>query len=207
MPSTQDVARSRIDDLPVLVVAAAQTEGRGRSGTKWLTADRALATSLAFRHEPGDSRPLSLMAGLAATLATEGTTLKWPNDVLRGDAKTGGILVERSDDVTVVGLGLNLWWPEPPPDATALFGDDPGEDTYVEIGALWGAELNRLIDSDGWPIDRYRDVCTTLGREISWEPDGVGRAVDVTDEGGLVVEVSGKRHTIHSGAVRHVRSA
>jgi biotin-(acetyl-CoA carboxylase) ligase len=45
----------------------------------------------------------------------------------------------------------------------------------------------------------------TLGSEITWEPEGSGVAVDITAEGELVVERDGKRQTINSGAIRHVR--
>ncbi|HUG08081.1 MAG TPA: biotin--[acetyl-CoA-carboxylase] ligase [Acidimicrobiia bacterium] len=203
--STQDVARERLDDLPVLVLASGQTWGRGRSGAEWLTADRALAASLAFRHAEGEERPLSLMAGVAAARATEGTALKWPNDVVVDHAKVGGILVERTGDTTVVGLGLNLWWPSPPDGMDALFPEDPGEEAHAEIGALWGAELMEAIDGKGWQIDEYRRACATIGRDITWEPDGAGRAVDVADDGALVVETSTGRETLYSGAVSHVR--
>lgn len=205
MPSTQDVARERLEDLPVLVLASGQTRGRGRSGADWLTADRALATSLAFHHAEGEERPLSLMAGVAALRATEGTSLKWPNDVVADHAKVGGILVERSGDTTVIGLGLNLWWPSAPEGMGALFTQDPGEEAHAEIGALWGAELMEAIDGEGWQIDEYRRACATIGRDITWEPDGAGRAVDVADDGALVVETSTGRETLHSGAVSHVR--
>jgi biotin-(acetyl-CoA carboxylase) ligase len=62
-----------------------------------------------------------------------------------------------------------------------------------------------LIDGEGWPIDSYRNTCATLGREITWEPEGVGRAVDVAPDGGLVVDTPAGRETIYSGAIRHVR--
>jgi BirA family biotin operon repressor/biotin-[acetyl-CoA-carboxylase] ligase len=205
--STQDVARERFEDLPLLVLASGQTEGRGRSGSEWLTADRALAGSLAFDVGSGDDRPFSLMAGLAAVRATSGTSLKWPNDVLSGADKVGGILVERSDDLAVIGLGLNLWWDHTPPeDMGALFDDDPGADAHVEIGALWGAELMEMIDGDGWPIDRYRETCSTLGRQISWDPDGSGEAIDIAEDGALIVETASGRENLYSGAVKHVRA-
>jgi BirA family biotin operon repressor/biotin-[acetyl-CoA-carboxylase] ligase len=206
--STQDVARAKLEDLPLLVLAQGQTEGRGRSGSEWLTADRALAASLAFHHDSDEDRPLSLMAGVAAVRATHRTRLKWPNDVLLGDgSKVGGILVERSGDVTVVGLGLNLWWPAPPDGVSALFELDPGEDRYAEIGGLWGAELMELIDGSGWPADAYREVCMTIGRDITWEPHGAGKAVDVADDGALVVDSrDGETMALHSGAVLHVRA-
>lgn len=205
VPSTQDVARREIAELPVLVLAAGQTAGRGRSGSEWLTADRAFAVSLAFRVSGEPARPYSLIAGLAATRAFEGTTLKWPNDVLVEDWKVGGILVERSSDLVVVGFGLNLWWSEPSPGAGALLGDDPGEQAPFRMGALWGAELVELIDGEGWPVGDYRETCVTLGQEITWEPDGSGTAVDIAADGALVVDTQHGREQIYSGDVRHVR--
>jgi BirA family transcriptional regulator, biotin operon repressor / biotin---[acetyl-CoA-carboxylase] ligase len=205
VPSTQDVARDKLEELPLLVVAAEQTEGRGRSGAEWLTADRALAASLAFHHADDEERPLSLMAGVAAVRATEGTSLKWPNDVMSGEAKVGGILVERSGDVTVIGLGLNLWWPSAPEGMGALFDEDPGEEAHAEIGALWGAELMEAIDNTGWPTDDYRAMCDTIGRDITWEPDGSGRAFDIAPDGALLVETSHGVESLHSGAVSHIR--
>ena len=205
VPSTQDVAREALDDLPVLVLARRQTEGRGRVGNEWQTADRAVASSMALHLDPNDQRPFSLMAGVSAGRATEGTTLKWPNDVLLDRAKVGGILVERSGDVVVIGLGLNLWWPNAPEGAGSLYPEDPGEERFAEVGALWGAEIMRLVDDDGWPVDEYRELCVTIGREITWEPDGSGKAIDVANDGGLVVERNGLTETIHSGVVSHVR--
>jgi len=205
VPSTQDVARSEIDDLPVLVLAGGQSRGRGRSGAEWLNADRALAASLALRLGDREARPLSLMAGVAAVRATQGTTLKWPNDVMYDRLKVGGILVERSGDKAVIGLGLNLWWPEPPGGAGSLFERDPGEKAHVEIGALWAAELMEVIDGERWPIIAYREACDTIGREITWEPAGSGLAVDVDEQGGLIVETPEGTKTVHSGAVSHIR--
>jgi BirA family biotin operon repressor/biotin-[acetyl-CoA-carboxylase] ligase len=145
------------------------------------------------------------MAGLAATRAIPDSMLKWPNDVLLSGRKTGGILVERSANVTVVGLGLNLWWPEAGEGMTALHDSDPGEHAYLEVGSLWGAHLIELITADGWPIDEYRGVCATIGEDITWEPAGAGRAMGVDADGALIVETRNGVETVHSGAVRHVR--
>ena len=173
----------------------------------WENADRSLAASLIFEHGAEDHRPFSLMAGVAASRAVEGTRLKWPNDVLTGDGlKTGGILVERDEAKTVVGLGLNLWWPDAPGGAGALYENDPGPERHVELGALWGAELMDLLASPAWPIDEFRASCDTLGRQIEWEPDGRGRVVAVAEDGALVVDVDGVEERLVSGAVRHVRT-
>ena len=206
VPSTQDIARARIGDLPVLIQATGQSEGRGRTGSEWINADRALAASLAIRLPESDQRPFSLMAGVAAIRACDPASLKWPNDVMVGDLKVGGILVERSGEVVVIGLGLNLWWSDAPAGAGGVYAKDPGPEEHAEIGGLWGAELMRLLDGEGWPLDEYRSSCVTLGRQISWEPVGSGRAVDIAPAGGLIVEMSdGETRTLYSGRVSHVR--
>lgn len=205
VPSTQDVVRDELAQLPLLVIARSQTNGRGRSGAEWVSADRALAVSLGFRHGVNDHRPLSLLAGLAAVSVTKGTTLKWPNDVMSGQGKVGGILVERGGDHTIVGLGLNLWWPDAPTGIAALQEHDPGPAMYAEIGSVWGAEMMHLVETPGWPIERYREICDTIGKKIYWEPGGTGRAIDVDETGGLVVETPEGTKIVYSGEVRHVR--
>jgi biotin-[acetyl-CoA-carboxylase] ligase BirA-like protein len=202
--STQDMARSELDTLPVIVAAQRQTAGRGRGGAAWLSSPRALAVSLAFHHSDDDLRPFSLMAGVAAARGLEGVSLKWPNDLMTDGVKVGGILVERADE-TVIGMGVNLWWPDAPDGMGALLADDPGAGRHAQIAGLWAAELMRLIEERGWPHDEYRALCSTLGREISWEPEGRGIAIDITGEGALVVEVAGTRQNLSSGAIRHLR--
>jgi BirA family transcriptional regulator, biotin operon repressor / biotin---[acetyl-CoA-carboxylase] ligase len=202
--STQDLARSQLGSLPVVVVAQRQTAGRGRGGSVWESAPRALAVSIAFRPDEEDRRPFSLMAGVAAGRAVDGVTLKWPNDVMADGVKVGGILVERANEV-VVGMGLNLWWPDSSERVGALHEDDPGRGLHAEIAGLWAAEMMRLIEADGWPLEEYRRLCSTLGNDITWEPEGRGTAVDITEDGGLVVEIGGARQTLTSGAIRHLR--
>ena len=59
---------------PVVVIAAAQTAGRGRTGAEWITAPRALAVSVATPESILERIvPLSLMAGVAARRALGGT--------------------------------------------------------------------------------------------------------------------------------------
>ncbi len=208
VPSTQDLAREKVEALPVAVIASSQSAGRGRSGSRWDNADRALAVSLAWPADDDDRRPFSLMAGVAAVrVLKDGPALKWPNDVLRGESKVGGILVERSGRVVVAGLGLNLFWAEPPEGVGAVFDQDPGEEAHREIGALWVAELMAQVEGDGWPIDEYREACATLGRSITWDPNGEGIAAGISESGALLVKTASGIEEIHAGAVRHVRTA
>jgi BirA family transcriptional regulator, biotin operon repressor / biotin---[acetyl-CoA-carboxylase] ligase len=106
-----------------VVVADRQTAGRGRRGRHWLSSPEASLTfSVLWRFAGGIERlaGLSLAVGVAVLRALEacgasGLALKWPNDILLGDAKLGGILVELQSErrgmQVVVGIGLNLHLP------------------------------------------------------------------------------------------------
>ncbi len=207
--STQDDARAAYTGEPVLVVAHRQERGRGRSASEWENAPRAVAASLVFVPGwPMDSLPLiPLLAGVAAGRVV-GCGLKWPNDLMVGDQKIGGILVEASDGVVVAGCGINLWWPEAPNGYGAVHELDPGGDAVLETAQGWADALLGLVD-DGpgsWPRDEYRERSLTVGRDITWSPDGAGRAIDIAADGGLVVVTHEGRTTLHAGEVRHVRT-
>jgi BirA family biotin operon repressor/biotin-[acetyl-CoA-carboxylase] ligase len=110
---------------PLWVLADRQTAGRGRSGRAWASEPGNLFASLLFATACPAAKvgQLSLVAGVAAIEAIRkagaleagaGLRLKWPNDILIGAAKTGGILVEstaqagRAGMLAVIGVGLNL---------------------------------------------------------------------------------------------------
>ncbi|WP_441711418.1 biotin--[acetyl-CoA-carboxylase] ligase [Hyphomicrobium sp. 2TAF46] len=113
------------EELPLWVVADSQTGGRGRSGRTWVSRPGNLHASVAFRcGAPLDKAgQLSLLAGIAVIDAVRTTMdlapgtdlrLKWPNDILIGSAKAGGILVESTSArigpgfLAILGFGLNL---------------------------------------------------------------------------------------------------
>lgn len=113
--STQDALRGT--DLPEGTVAAAehQTAGRGRSGRTWTDApSRAILVTVLLRPPAGRGLPeLSLVAGLAAAEAVETVTglqtdVKWPNDVVVGDHKVGGLLLELDGGAVLCGIGINV---------------------------------------------------------------------------------------------------
>src|SRR6267378_1165995 len=99
--STQDVAR----DLPIgsIVLADHQTAGRGRLDHRWETPPgTALLVSFVLAANP----QLSLAAGVAAAEACgQGVRLKWPNDLLLGGRKVGGILVDATPTKAICGVG------------------------------------------------------------------------------------------------------
>lgn len=197
----------------MVVVADRQEQGRGRRGREWINAPEAAAVSVACepRWAADGWGLLSLMAGWqAARMLGEQVLLKWPNDLLVGGDKVGGILLEGRGSVVVAGCGLNLWWPDPPAGMAGLDDGPPRSSRREEIAHAWaGGFLECALDPEGgaFSVDRYRRRCVTLGRRVSWAGGGAGRAVDVDPQGGLVVEGSGGRRTLSSEEVFHVRHA
>ncbi len=209
--STQDEARDRYDRLdPVLVIANRQTAGRGRLGRDWLEPDRAMFASLAF--EPAwpvaTWNLIPLAAGLAARAAIGALTgftvsLRWPNDLMTGDGKVGGLLAESGEGVVIVGCGVNLLWATPIMGGGALYRTDPGPAAAGELATGWADRLlaHLACHPDDWGIDDYRDACDTIGRSVSYG-GGSGIAVAVSDEGSLLVETEDGVIAVHSGEVR-----
>jgi len=103
-----------------VVVADAQTAGRGRMGRRWESpAGKNLYVSLLLRPSvPTVEAPLfALVAGVALADAVEAVgvpaSLKWPNDLYCGERKAAGILAEMASDPegvrhVVIGVGLNV---------------------------------------------------------------------------------------------------
>ena len=207
--STQDVAKSMFRDRPVVVVANRQTSGRGRGGSEWVTAPRALAVTVVFSSEwSSHSSVASLVAGLAAasTLGPE-VVLKWPNDLLVDDRKVGGILVEVAGPTVAVGCGVNLWWPEAPPGRGALSTADPGSGAGIGLGVAFAEQLFGRLAGEDWGVEDYRARCVTLGRSITWSGGNSGLARDVdAEDGSLIVEVEGGGIVrLNAGEIRHLR--
>ena len=122
--STNAVARALADDgAPegTIVIAREQTAGRGRAGRSWYSpTGRGLYLSMVFRPEALENPTLlPILAGLGLAVRLEAAyprlapRLKWPNDIIIGDAKVAGILCEAawegaSPRYVVVGVGVNV---------------------------------------------------------------------------------------------------
>jgi BirA family transcriptional regulator, biotin operon repressor / biotin---[acetyl-CoA-carboxylase] ligase len=177
--STQEAAR----ELPIgsVVVADHQTAGRGRLDRRWESSPgTALLVSFVLRPNP----LLSLAAGVAAAEACgSGVRLKWPNDLLLGGAKLGGILVEATPSKAICGVGINLAWS--PPGAARLNVDRD------RLLAKLRFELERWASArPDVMLARWRELSDTLGRQVRVElPGGVieGLAEDIGPEGELIV--------------------
>ncbi len=99
-----------------VVRARVQTDGRGRTGRFWVSDEGGLWLS-AVLPCPGNRARWSILplaAGWAIIaalkeLGVRGLRLRWPNDIMVGQRKLAGLLVERySDDTAVIGIGMNV---------------------------------------------------------------------------------------------------
>jgi BirA family transcriptional regulator, biotin operon repressor / biotin---[acetyl-CoA-carboxylase] ligase len=206
-----------------VVAAGHQTAGRGRLGRTWLDEPgRSLLFSVVLRPPipPERAGLITLLAGAcAAGAASEvaGTAVrcKWPNDLLLGEAKVGGILAEARVEGTelrhvVVGVGVNV--SDPPEgvrEATGLGG--------VEQEALLTGILHRLAATyhpraPGFAeevLGAWRSVASTLGRRVRAATtvgrDVEGTAVDVDPTGALLVRTAAGTLPVAFGEVVHLR--
>lgn len=114
-------------------LAEYQTRGRGRRGRQWWGAYGAsllISWGIGFAVSPPDLQALGLVCALAARRALTRAGfpppgVKWPNDLVYGGEKLGGILVELSGEAggplwCVAGLGLNVERASCPPETQGL---------------------------------------------------------------------------------------
>jgi BirA family biotin operon repressor/biotin-[acetyl-CoA-carboxylase] ligase len=206
-PSTNAVAAERVragEPAGLVVVAEAQTAGRGRLDRSWVSPPRAgLTFSVLLRPDlPPVQWPwLPLWTGLAVATALReragvDAELKWPNDVLVDGRKLCGVLAEVPEPGAVVlGIGLNVTTRAeelPHAQATSLAlagGRTTDRDTLLR--AVLRSLTSVLADQDAARA-AYRERCSTLGRHVRVElpadvvVEGTAQAVD--DDGRLVVD-------------------
>jgi BirA family transcriptional regulator, biotin operon repressor / biotin---[acetyl-CoA-carboxylase] ligase len=217
----------------LVVVTEHQTAGRGRLDRVWVTPARAALTFsllLAPQDVPTDRWTwLPLLAGLAVREGVRWAggppcTLKWPNDVLVGEAKLAGILVERVErpagPTAVVGVGVNVSTTReelPVPTATSLALEGAGRvgrgDLLVAVLEAFAARYAGWAtpgdDGAGELRDAYVDACDTLGRSVTVALPGgemlAGEAVGVDAHGRLEVATRDGVRVLGAGDVLHVR--
>ena len=236
-PSTNaELARRARAGSPsgTVLVAEHQTAGRGRLDRAWVTPPGAALTFSVLVEPAGVPVArwpwLPLLAGIAVAEGVRRVTevdcvLKWPNDVLVGERKLAGILVERVERdpgaVAVVGVGLNVSLGEdelPVPTATSLELEGAATidrtvilrevlRSFEALFLQWQADQG---DATRGLVESYVRRCATLGRQVRVElPTGqqvVGLAAGVDTDGRLEVRTSEGPRVLGAGDVVHVRA-
>jgi len=218
VPSTQDLLHELAGDGAPhgsAVAAAEQTAGRGSRGRTWVSPRGGLWLSVLCR--PGDDAAVAVMSlrvALAVAAALEAAApgvrlgIKWPNDLLVGGLKVGGILCEArwqgaAPAWVAVGLGLNVT--NPIPDAldavaTSLVRLAPGLEPAALVAPMVraiaeaGARQGGLTESE---LAEFRSRDVLLGQVVTGP---VGGVVEGPAPGGEL------RVRLPSGAVSLLRS-
>lgn len=207
----------------LMVVAAEQTAGRGRSGRAWASPRGNLFASALLPPLPGlRGGAAALLSGLAAhdavaPLLPDPATLrlKWPNDLLAGGAKLGGILTEAGTsragiDWLVAGIGLNIAAaPEAPGRAVtsvaALGGTATAEDAAQRLLDALAHRLAHFADAGmAGLVAAWRERALPEGTAMSVHRGGVpmtGRYAGLADDGALLLATEGGVARIVAGEV------
>ncbi len=225
-----------------VILADKQTAGRGRLDRSWFSpAEANIYGSLLFCHH----RPIQslgwvpLMAGVAIAQAIETQTkipilLKWPNDLLIGERKVGGVLCETFSNVqknnyVVVGFGINV-----------NLSQSEFPQNLLDSATSLQIQCHRSVDREalvvgitislekGWKdlltnghqswLLQYNNRSATIGQMIQVHfPDGsrlIGHAHSIGGHGQLRVtpissgsnDQSVRMRDIHSGEILHIRT-
>ncbi|HVB01687.1 MAG TPA: biotin--[acetyl-CoA-carboxylase] ligase [Acidimicrobiales bacterium] len=222
-----------------VAIADVQSAGRGRLGRSWVSAPQSsLLCSMLFRPSLalGEFHLVMTAVALGARQAIDELTgitvsLKWPNDLLVDDKKVAGLLAEivetDSGNALIVGIGINLQWPEgKAPRDPATDTDDLASraTTLLEASGrmidrdLLASSMLEHIERDysrladvkfrSELMQRYRDVLGTLGRRVrieqrsrTYEADAIG----VTNAGYLQIQEGTEVREIDAADVIHLR--
>jgi BirA family biotin operon repressor/biotin-[acetyl-CoA-carboxylase] ligase len=210
--STQDTARKLIAagaDEGTIIVADEQERGRGRRGRAWISPCGGFYASLVLRIDSLGSLRVGIAVAEALRDVEIKAMLKWPNDVLVGEKKIAGVLVENVGDLAIVGVGVNL---VAAPVATATCVTRETTILLTQDDLLKRILQHLAPASPKEILKRYRALSATIGRDVRVEVGTstasrpiVGRAAGIDSLGRLLIEVDNTLHTIASGSCIHLR--
>ncbi len=230
--STNQVLLDRINsgenfDQVRVCLAEMQTAGRGRRGRKWqspFARNIYLSFSCCFENGIAGMEGLSLAVGLGVVkslkaLGVVEVGLKWPNDIICGEAKLGGVLIEIAGDVggrcqAVIGVGVNVRMSEesmkdvdqPWIDLDGLLKSVPSRSQIA--ASLLDSLLPIVGDYESKGFAHYRlewqELCQHIGQTVQLETSSAktkGKMLGVDDSGSLCLEVAGVEQTFIGGEV------
>tara|TARA_B100000745_G_C20084247_1_gene370466 strand:+ start:113 stop:898 length:786 start_codon:yes stop_codon:yes gene_type:complete len=208
-----------------LIVAEAQSAGRGRRGRCWLSpSGGGIYLSLTRSFESVETiQSLSLISAISVLNALEsagvsGLHLKWPNDVLFEEQKLAGVLLElhvgtATNDV-VFGIGINLSLSDeekrsigrPVTDVRSIIGHRPDDSIMAaEIANLLMENILIFEDQGFRPFSEVwnsYDCCVNQDIVIqTGNARKVGKSMGVDESGALILQLWNRRELITGGEI------
>lgn len=197
-----------------------QSGGRGRLNRAWESPDGNLYCSTLVRLRPGDPPPatLAFVAAVAVWQAIDALlpgrpVIKWPNDIMIGPAKLSGMLLERTGDAIIVGIGVNV---ETHPDGlgrptTDLWTQGASQSTPATlVEQIAGRFADLLISWRAYGFEPVRTLWLSAAHPVGASlqaslPDGsviAGQFAGLDTDGALILDLAdGGRRAIHAGDV------
>jgi BirA family biotin operon repressor/biotin-[acetyl-CoA-carboxylase] ligase len=195
-----------------VIIAGEQTEGKGRLQRTWFSPSGNIALSIILYPDIASLPYLIMIASLAVVQSIETVTglktqIKWPNDVLIGGKKVGGILIENEVKgnrlaCTIIGIGINVdlkisEFTDITTTATSLNKESGKDILQTKIIRALLTEFERLYLSlpAGEPIYKtWRDRLATLGKKVKVKTGSItleGIAESVDTSGALMLHHAG----------------
>ncbi len=235
--STQNQALKMAEDVVnngVVIVAAKQTGGRGRSGRKWVSPKGGIWISIIL-HPTFDISITTLFpiaSALALSIAIEKTfsiqpELKWPNDLTIKGKKVAGMLVDVSLESNkienlVLGVGINFdvnakqieksLKGTPNFYGVASLSDQKQNIKPIQLVQTFLIELEKIYKSLNAKqtkkiISEWTVRSSTIGKNVELNTSDSkikGKAIKIDDDGALVVSENNKNHRIIAGDIIHL---
>jgi BirA family transcriptional regulator, biotin operon repressor / biotin---[acetyl-CoA-carboxylase] ligase len=212
--STLDIAHAlAADDAPAgtLILANAQTSGRGRMGRSWRS-EAGAGIWMTLIERPRDVAALevlSLRIGLSLAPVLDAFTasavqLKWPNDLYVGARKLGGILVEArwrdsAPEWVAVGVGINVRAPANESRAVGLEATVSRVEVLSRLVPAMRAATARTGSLDREELDAFAARDAVVGRRCREPIAGFIRGVDAS--GALLIGVGSEIVVIRAGSL------
>ena len=224
MDAARELAKKGVGE-GTIVIAEAQTRGRGRLSREWLSPEGGIYFTLVLRPKmsPAYAPRINLMASVAVAATIRKlfglkAELKWPNDVLIEGRKVCGILAEMDAEMDVVnfvnvgiGINANTSIPQFEKTVTSLKDALGKEISRKEFLSALLMEIERqqplLMKAD--LLEEWRKLSVTLNRDVRIVAPGeviIGRAIDIDTTGALIVkERNGSLKKAMAGDCIHLR--
>lgn len=210
-----------------LVVASAQSEGRGRHARQWISPpDTNIYASMVIKNIGQNPAWASMIVSLAALAALRQSApdikfwLKWPNDVFCRERKIAGILCETASSASqqitgiVAGVGINVNMPEEilnkiDQPATSLMYETNNKFNLKKIVKKLAKSLNKYYNiysiSPEMLFICWKDENLLLGQTVeinTGEKDIAGKIIDFGHNGELIFETANEQLKLFSGDIR-----
>ncbi|MEO0198217.1 MAG: biotin--[acetyl-CoA-carboxylase] ligase [candidate division WOR-3 bacterium] len=141
--STNQIAKLFLESgvkIPFVIIAEAQTRGKGQRGRLWVSDKGGLYASFVVRKM--DSRKALIIGALTSYHVLSKflpVKMRFPNDIMVEKKKISGILVELTSEATIIGIGVNVNQKDFPETLQGI-----ATSLYLETGSMY--DLNQILD-------------------------------------------------------------